>query len=423
MRILYLTSLFPCWSETFIVREIDELIRLGVDVRIVSLKHPVEKMVQSDAQRLLDRVVYPVTGVKAALRALGECLRHPWRELASLATMARGLARHPEMLGKTLVVWWRTLALLPTLRALDPDHLHAHWATYPSTSAMLASRRLGKPYSFTAHAHDIFLEDHLIAEKMRTAAFGVTISEFNRRYLAEKISPDALSCMRIVHCGVRPADFAFAPEGREPGLILAVGRLDEIKGFRHLVDACALLAGRGVPFECHVIGEGPLRGELEARIEAAGLKGRVTLLGARKQEEVRGYLARAGMFVLPSVVTARGDRDGIPVALMEAMAVGLPVVSTRVSGIPELVSHGTSGLLAEPGDARGLADAMAQLIADPASARRMARVARATVEREFDIAVEAGKLLAAIRNGAGQAAPERPGHEGTTPAEGRRVPQ
>ena len=201
-RVLYFTSLFPCWSETFIVREIDELIRLGVDVRIVSLKHPVEKMVQNDAQALLDRVVYPATGWRGLASALGECLRHPLRELGTLLQLAGGLGRHPAALGKSVVVWWRTLGLMPTLRSLAPEHLHAHWATYPSTSAMLAARRLGKPFSFTAHAHDIFLEDHLIAEKMRRAAFGVTISEFNRRYLADKISPLDLVCMRIVHFGV-----------------------------------------------------------------------------------------------------------------------------------------------------------------------------------------------------------------------------
>jgi colanic acid/amylovoran biosynthesis glycosyltransferase len=399
-KVLYFTSLFPCWSETFIVREIDELIRLGVDVRIVSLKHPVEKLVQSDAAELLGRVVYPRRGVGAAAQALGTCLRHPWRELSALAGMVRGLWRHPVALGKTLVVWWRTLALLPQLRGLAPDHLHAHWATYPSTAAMLASRRLGKPYSFTAHAHDIFLEDHLLADKMRTAAFGVTISEFNRRYLADKVSPLALQCMRIIHCGVRLAEFEFAPAGRQPRLILAVGRLDEIKGFRHLVDACELLARRKVLFECRVIGEGPLRLMLQARIDAAGLSDRVTLLGALRQEEVKAHLAQAGVFALPSVATASGARDGIPVALMEAMAVGVPVVSTRVSGIPELIEHGSSGLLAESGDAKELADCIERLIADPVSARAMAGVARRTVEREFDAALEAGKLLAAIERSA-----------------------
>jgi colanic acid/amylovoran biosynthesis glycosyltransferase len=392
MRVLYFVSLFPCWSETFIVREINELIKLGVDVRIVSLKHPVEKLVQSDAKALLDRVLYPRTGLGSVLGALAQCFANPWLVLSELARLVAGLAGHPAALGKTLVVWWRTLALIDTIRQVRPEHLHAHWATYPSTAAMLCSRRIGVPFSFTAHAHDIFLEDHYVADKMRLAAFGVTISEFNRKYLAANVSPIAMERMRIVHCGVSPRDFVFAPSARKPGLLLAVGRLDEIKGFRHLIDACQILASRGVDFQCNVIGDGPLRPELEQRIAGAFLSGKVTLLGVRKQEEVRQFLAEASMFVLPSVVTSRGDRDGIPVALMEAMAVGLPVVSTRVSGIPELVEHGISGLLAEPGDAKNLADCIEQMLVSPETAQRMAVRARQQVEHDFDIAIEARKL-------------------------------
>ncbi len=397
MRVLYLTSLFPCWSETFIVREINELVRMGVDVRIVSLKHPVEKMVQSDAQALLSRVVYPARGVKSFLSALCECVRHPWREIKTLILLAGELGAHPQALAKSVVVWWRTLALLPVVRALNPGHLHAHWATYPSTSAMLMARRLGKSYSFTAHAHDIFLEDHLLLEKMRTAAFGVTISEFNRQYLAEKISPLALQCMRVVHCGVVPNDFVFSAQARQQGLILAVGRLDNIKGFVYLIDACQRLHARGVDFKCTIIGEGPLRVALQQRIDSAGLSQFVNLLGAQKQEVVRAHLSRASMFVLPCVVTQTGDRDGIPVALMEAMAVGLPVVSTRVSGIPELIAHGQSGLLAEPKDAGDLAQCIEQLLLDPALASQLALQARAVVEKEFDVAIEAAKLLDAMK--------------------------
>jgi colanic acid/amylovoran biosynthesis glycosyltransferase len=396
MQVLYFTSLFPCWSETFIVREILELIRMGVDVRIVSLKHPQEKMVQSDANSLLDRVIYPAKGWGSACRALQECVCHPLRELCALALMAHALWRRPQALAKSVVVWWRTLALLKVLRTLNPNHLHAHWATYPSTSAWLAAQRLGKPYSFTAHAHDIFLEDHLLSHKMRTAAFGVTISEFNRQYLATKISPIALQCMKIIHCGVRPADFAFTPDARQRNLIVAVGRLDHIKGFIHLIDACQLLMQQSVSFTCQIIGEGPLRAQLEQRISQHGLSAYVTLLGAQKSETVRDHLARASVFVLPSVVTPSGDRDGIPVALMEAMAVGLPVVSTRVSGIPELIHHGQGGLLAEPGSAAELAQCIAQTLRDPVQARRMAVYARATVEQDFDVSKEAAKLLEAF---------------------------
>lgn len=409
MRVVYFVSLFPCWSETFIVREIHALIALGVDVRIVSLKHPTEELVQLDAQSLAHRVIYPVPWWTTLVRTLSRLVAHPHHETRDLFRIVTSLASHPEALAKSLVVWWRTLALLPEIRSLHPDHLHAHWATYPSTSAWLAASRLGVTFSFTAHAHDIFLEDHLLSEKMKTAAFGVTISDFNRSYLAETVSSKALDCIRVIHCGVSPASFAFQPQGRRPAMVVAVGRLDPIKGFGHLIDACALLAVRGVPFTCNIVGEGPERGDLQRRIELAGLSSQVRLLGAQPQAEVRRLLAEASLFVLPSVVTAEGDRDGIPVSLMEAMAVGLPVVSTRVSGIPELVIDGVTGQLAEPGDVSSLANAMARVLGDPQAVANCVVAARARVEAEFDVEKEARKLCDAMLGARHSAALTRPG--------------
>lgn len=392
MRVVYFVSLFPCWSETFIVREVQELIGFGVDVRIVSLKHASEKLVQSDALALIDRVTYPVSWWTAFPRVVLQLVLHPLRESRDLLGLVRQLLWSPADLVKSVAVWWRTLGLLPVIKSLAPDHLHAHWATFPTTAAMLTSTRLEVPFSFTAHAHDIFLHDHMLAEKMKRAAFGVTISEFNRQYLSDTVSSRARQCMRIVHCGVSPAAFAYEPEGRRAGLILSVGRLDEIKGFIHLIDACSLLDQRGMAFECDIIGEGPLRAALQRRIDSSGLAARVRLLGALSQEEVRRNLLQASVFVLPSVVTARGDRDGIPVALMEAMAVGLPVVSTRVSGIPELVVDGVTGLLAEPGDSTGLANAIARAHSEPESVAVRALEARKMIEQHFDVAKEARKL-------------------------------
>jgi colanic acid/amylovoran biosynthesis glycosyltransferase len=398
VRIVYLVSLFPCWSETFIVREIKEMIRLGVDVRIVSLRHASETMVQSDAATLLDRVTYPVSWGQSLLGALGAILTHPVREAKSLALIGLGLRGHPGALAKSLVTWWRTMGLLSGVKALAPAHLHAHFATFPSTSALLLSERIGVPFSFTAHAHDIFLEDQLLAQKVGGAAFAVAISEFNRNYLREHVAGADRADIRIVHCGVSPAGFPFVTEGRDPRSILAVGRLDEIKGFTHLIDACGILHRKGVAFRCAIIGSGPLQSAIAAQIEAQGLSAIVQLLGARKQEEVRTHLYASGIFALPSVVTSRGDRDGIPVALMEAMACGMPVVSTRVSGIPELVEDGVTGLLAAPGDPQGLADCLERLLDEPALGERLALQARQRVEQEFDIGKEARKLHDAIAN-------------------------
>ncbi len=397
MRVVYFVSLFPCWSETFIVREITALMALGADVHIVSLKPASEALVQSDAQTLLGQVLYPPGRASSARLAATEVLRHPLHSLADLGQLIHGFMGKPKALAKSVVAWWRTLAMLGTVRRLRPDHLHAHWATYPSTAAMFAARRLGLPFSFTAHAHDIFLEDHLLAAKLKCAAFSVTISQYNREFLAAAVGPAFVRNMRVIHCGVSPSNYAFAPGERQRGLILAVGRLDPIKGFAYLVDACGLMAARGIDFTCRIVGEGPLRSALTQKIAHLGLQHKVELLGARQHEDVRQLLNTAAVFVLPSVITPQGDRDGIPVALMEAMACGTPVVSTRVSGIPELVTDGTCGLLAAPGDAIDLAHCIErQLGASPLEASSRVQQARQAVEVDFNVTTEAGKLHAAI---------------------------
>lgn len=395
-RVVYIVSLFPCWSETFIVREIHEMIKRGVDVRIVSLKHPSEKMVQSDAEVLAGRVIYPAPFLPTLLSALRALLTHPWREFVDLFRMIVSLISLPSSLAKSLVVWWRTIGVMSQVHALAPRHIHAHWATFPSTAAWLLSKRIAVPFSFTAHAHDIFVEEQLLSEKMRDAKFTVAISQFNKRYLAERVKAAKSAVVNVIHCGVSPAQFSFVTEGRASNQILAIGRLDQIKGFPHLIDACAVLRDRGVDFVCDVVGSGPLEADIRAQIERLQLTGKVNLLGAKKQEEVRALLQRVTLFVLPSVVTPTGDRDGIPVAMMEAMACGTPVVSTTVSGIPELVQDGVTGLLSEPGNAQSLAASLERILTDASLRAELAHRARALVEREFDVALEAGKLYDAI---------------------------
>ena len=408
-RVLYVVSLFPCWSETFIVREIQGLIEMGADVRIVSLRHPSEALVQGDARALLDRVSYPPRGLAEAAAALRELLGKPLSHARLLGGIARALAARPVVLAKGIVAWWRTLALVPRVRAMNPDWIHAHWATYPSTSALGLSRALGIPFSFTAHAHDLFVEDHLQREKLTAARFSITISDFNRSLLQRRFGGGAVERLHVIRCGVRPEDLPFEPLGdREEGKLLAVGRLDEIKGFEVLVDACALLRDSGVRFSCEIVGEGRLRGSLEERIRAHRLFGSVTLPGALPQEDVRARLYRASVFVMPSVVAADGNMDGIPVALMEAMAAGLPVVSTTVSGIPEIVDDGSNGRLVPPRDAAALANAIRSLLDDSVGRRRLAASARETVERQFNAAREASKLFGLVSQALAAPRPWRP---------------
>ena len=403
---LYLVSLFPCWSETFIVREIHALMRQGVEVRIISLKPHSELMVQPDAEILLDRVIYPPASLAGSLKAaLPKVLGHPLQSARELAPLVKSLWRKPAELAKSVVSWWRTLAMIDTVRSFDPQHLHAHWATYPSSAARILAGRIGRPWSFTGHAHDIFVHDQDLAGKLNQADFSVTISGYNQKQLAARMMPQNRSRLAVIHCGVLPADLPYTAAGREAAYIVGVGRLDPIKGFIHLVEACRLLKERGTAFTCDIIGDGPLRDTLQQAIDAAGLQAQVRLTGALPQQEVRTRINRATLFVLPSVLLADGNADGIPVALMEAMACGAAAISTRVSGIPELIHHEENGLLVSPGDAAELADAMARLLGDAPLRIRLAEAARRTIVQDFDADIEAGKLLALIRRKQHTAAP------------------
>ena len=405
-RVLYLVSLFPCWSETFIVREIHALMRQGVEVRIISLKPHSEPMVQPDAEILLDRVIYPPASLAGSLKAaLPKVLGHPLQSVRELVPLVKSLWRKPDELVKSVVSWWRTLTMIDAVRAFDPQHLHAHWATYPSSAARILAGRIGRPWSFTGHAHDIFVHDQDLAGKLNQADFSVTISGYNQKQLAARMIPRNQSRLAVIHCGVLPADLPYTAAGREAAYIVGVGRLDPIKGFIHLVEACRLLKERGTAFTCDIIGDGPLRDTLQQAIDAAGLQAQVRLTGALPQQEVRTRINRATLFVLPSVLLADGNADGIPVALMEAMACGATAISTRVSGIPELSHHEENGLLVSPGDAAELADAMARLLGDAPLRTRLAEAARRTIVQDFDADIEAGKLLALIRRKQHTAAP------------------
>ncbi len=247
-RVLYVVSLFPCWSETFIVREISTLLALGVDVRILSLKRPSEKMVQPDAAQLLDRVWHPQSTLAAMWRVGVTKLRHPLIMLKLFGALLRGLWAQPLVFLKSMFALMRGIEHLDAIRRFDPDFIHSHWATYPSTVALALSRLTGKPYGFTCHAHDIFVDNQLLETKLVDANLPVTISRYNVDYLSETITPIARDRLHVVHCGVDLPGFTFQRGSRDANLLIAVGRLDPIKGFDVLLLALAKLAKAGIEF-------------------------------------------------------------------------------------------------------------------------------------------------------------------------------
>jgi glycosyltransferase involved in cell wall biosynthesis len=276
------------------------------------------------------------------------------------------------------------------------EHIHAHYATHPALVAWLINRLTGIPYSVTVHAHDIFVDKPMLATKLRDAAFIASISEFNRDYLMRVLGPWVRQKTRIVHCGIDPAYYGRSEkafDGRRLE-ILSVGSLQPYKGFSFLIQACATLRSRGVPFRCRIIGGGDLRAALEKLIQENGLGKVVQLLGPRTQDEVSLLLRTGNCYVQPSIVTSTGKMEGIPVAVMEAMISGLPVIATSISGLPELVKPGKTGWLVPPGDSEHLADALCEVYAQPAEARRRAALGRQWVQDEFDLTSNVRKLAA-----------------------------
>jgi glycosyltransferase involved in cell wall biosynthesis len=391
----YVVSTWPRLSQTFVLNEILALEKRGLPVRIFSTKDPGGE---------------PIHAKLAKVRAPVAYLSFRRRTSAILVANVRMARRRPRAYARALlraVRFGRPGVLRRFLQAgyladflsRDPvAHLHAHFATGPALVAMLTHELLGVPYSFTAHARDIFVDTPpaLLRAEMERARAVVTVSEYNRRYLSSR----STHLNGKVHCienGLDLAEFTYRwPRASDPGppTILAVARLVEKKGLGDLILAADLLRSRGHSFRVEIIGDGSLREALEARVSEAGLEDRVTLRGAQPHEVVRAAYERAAIFVLPCVVAEDGDRDGLPVVLLEAMASGLPVVSTSVVGIPELIEPDRQGLMVPPNDAPALADALEKLLVDPQLRDRLAGSARARIEERFSIERSAERLLA-----------------------------
>jgi glycosyltransferase involved in cell wall biosynthesis len=401
LRLAYLMSRFPKATETFILYEILEVERLGHHVEIFPLVLERESVVQPGAAALVDRAHDLRPWSRPVLAAQLHWLRRrPLTYLGSWLGAIRGTIRSPRFLLRALVAVPIGAAIARRVVDLDLDHIHAHWATHPTLAAWVAARLSGRPYSFTAHAHDIQVERAMLDQKIRSARFVVTISEANRRLLAGWYGATAEVKTIIIHCGADPAVFApppardmakvdggavATPSPTRPAALVCVASLQPQKGQRHLVDACRLLRDRGRAVRCTLVGEGEERPALEAQIRTLGLEDVVSLVGAQPRDRVVAIVEAADVVVQPSIVLPSGKTEGIPVALMEALAAERAVVASEVSGIPELVVDGVTGLLVAPGDPVALADAIERLLDDPALRARLGSAGRSKVLEEFDL--------------------------------------
>lgn len=399
-------SRFPTVSETFILREVEEMERRGQPVRLVPLLRQDPPVVHEEARPWMRRALFtPFLSPAILLANLRALAASPVGYLRLLGRLASGTVTSPVFFLKTLAFFPKAVYLGRRLEAEGIRHLHAHFATHPTTVALVASTLNGLTYSFTAHAHDIQVNRELLEEKLLRARFTRVISAFNRDDLLRRYPAVAADSVRVIHVGVPTDRFPAAGAdgeagGRQPAArdrrearIVTVAALRPYKGLTVLVDACAKLRNEGLGFRCDVVGGGPMRRELERRIAELGLEETVRLHGALPQQRVPELLAEASVFVLPSVVQPDGQTEGIPVALMEAMASGLPVVSSRLSGIPELVEDGVHGRLLEPGDDASLAAAIRDLLQHPERREAMGEAGRARVAGEFSLEACTDELL------------------------------
>ena len=380
MKVGYVIKSFPRLSQTFIVNEILAHEAAGLDLDIFSLRPPREEERHAAVSQVKARVTYlpGVDGSAACLwKEVVETARHVpeiWSRLSQCTQEAAGDVH-------------QALALARRVREHGITHLHAHFGNVATSVARLAGFFADVPYSFTAHARDIFHEKVVpsqLARKLGDAKAVVTVSDFNLTYLQRNYGAAAQRVRRIYN-GLDMNRFGYAETADRAPLIVSVGRLVEKKGLSELIDACSLLKDRACTFRCLIVGSGPLEDVLRAQIARLGLVSEVELAGPRPQDEVMHLVQEAAVFAAPCIVGADGDRDGLPTVLLEAMALGTPCVSTDVTGIPEILHDGETGLMVPQHDAMALADALERLLADGALRARLARHARSLMEQQFDI--------------------------------------
>ncbi len=422
LMVAYIMSRFPKLTETFILYEMLALEQQGIQVELYPLlrarntaTHPEGASVWAKLRERVSRsqgevVMHPEAKSFVAranflpfiswpiLRAQFHFLfRKPGAYLSTLWTLLRATWGSLNYLLGALGLFPKTVYFADRMAAAGITHVHAHFANHPAAAAFIIHRLAGIPYSFTAHGADLQVDQHMLREKVAEAAFVVTISNYNRDLIASVCGERLRHKIMVIRSGVdtqvfrpRAANNADGPASRLS--ILCTGTLYEVKGQTSLIEACRLLRERGINFVCHFIGEGPDLATLTEQATQAGLSDCVHFLGRRTREEIAEQLHQTDVVAVPSVPTDSGRREGIPVVLMEAMASGVPVVASGISGIPELVEDGASGLLVPPRNPPALADALERLYRDPALRRRLGQAGRDKVMREFDLCTNAALL-------------------------------
>jgi glycosyltransferase involved in cell wall biosynthesis len=394
-KIAYTMSRFPKLTETFILYEILALEKMGVHVELYPLIREYQKVVHPEAAKMIPRAHFHPLFSLSMYRAHWYYILHkPKAYFRVLFEMLMGTFGSFNFFMGAMGIYPKTVVMAYKMERAGIDHLHAHFANHPAVAALIINRLTGIPYSFTAHGSDLHVERKMLDKKVENSAFTVTISEFNKNVILDECGRQAHGKIEVVHCGVNPDEFKPDWQAKEsrPFQIVCIASFEEVKGHIYLLQACQLLNKKGLDFECHLVGYGPLKKQIIGQVKQMGLDERIIIHPPKARPEIIQIYAQSHVKVLPSVPTKQGKREGIPVVLMEAMAMGLPVVSSQLSGIPELVENGTAGILVGPRDAKAIAAALEQLYHDHELRLKMGKAGRERVIKDFNLPKNAKQL-------------------------------
>lgn len=402
LKIAYLAPEIPALSATFVYNEILELTKHGIEVESFSVHRPNHVASESSLDALRDSVfhLYEVSKGQVLLDNLTMLVTRPSGYLKALGRLLSDVFHQRLITRSALGLCYRffyAATLAKRLKLTKVEHLHVHFAHIPTDIAMYAAPMAGIGFSVQAHANDLFERGWLLKQKVARSDFFATISEFNRHFL-ENLQADPAK-IKIVRCGV---DQNWQPPAKSANTnpvftIGTVGRLVEKKGIDTLLDAVADLVKEGRSIQVKIAGNGPLEGPLKQQAELLGLQETVTFVGAMAHDQVAGFISSLDVFVLPCKKDSHGDMDGIPVVLMEAMLCEVPVISTNISGVPELVIHNHSGLTVSEGNSNELSHAISQLMDSQEDRLRLVKGGKQRVEEEFLLNQNVTRLLSFIQ--------------------------
>lgn len=395
MKIAYLTNCFGTQSHTFIRREVDALRHIGTDIQLYGIRQDPQIAPDATSFSSETQYLYPLKASKILQCNLSYLARSPNKYIRGFFSAFFGKEFTLKRRLKMLYHYMAATCIAKKMQQANITHIHAHFMNVSASIAMYAAHHNGIPYSITVHSAGTFKTPHILGthQKLENAQFLAMISHYNIEYF-DAITP-CRAKSHVIRCGMDLNAFKYRKaelyQTHTPIRLLAVGRFVEKKGFTYLIEAASLLHQQGLDFTLTLIGNGPLEKDLHNKAQTLGIGTKVLFTGQQNTEYVHHAMSQTDIVLIPSVTSLSGEKEGLPVVIMEAMATGVPVIASNHSGISEIVQHGVTGLLTPEKDSKAIAQAIQELNAEPNQA--LIASAHTLIEETFNISIVAKKRL------------------------------